>query len=225
MLFGARPGPPRVLVGRVEQALVVGVGVNGRHVARFDPEVVLDHLHHRDDAVGRARGVGDDVVLLGVIILVVDLEHERGIHALTRGRDDDLLRPAFEVGCGPVAAGKDARRLHDDIGANVAPGDLRRVPLGEGLDLVVADAQHVAIVRNVLGPDPVRRVVLEQIRQAVERHQVVRRHHLDVATVHRGLGEQHPDPTETVDSYSYRHLSLLTSTPATRLLCPLLPGS
>ena len=117
---------------------------------------------------------------LGVVVLVVDLVHERGIDALARGGDDDLLRPALDVGGGPVAAGEDARGLDDDVGADVAPGDLGRIPLGEGLDLVVADVQHVAVVGDVLGPDAVRRVVLEKVCQAVERHQVVRRHHLDV---------------------------------------------
>jgi hypothetical protein len=126
-------------VGRVEQALVVGVGVHGGHVAGLDPEVVLDHLHHGDDAVGRARSVGDDLVLLGVVILVVDLVHERGIHALARGGDDDLLGPAIDVGRCPITAGKDARGIHDDVGAHVAPGDLGRISLGEGLYLVVAD--------------------------------------------------------------------------------------
>jgi hypothetical protein len=50
-----------------------------------------------------------------------------------------------------------------------------------------------------------RRVVLEKVCEAVERHQVVRRHHLDVTPVHRCLGEQHPDPAETVYAYSYGH--------------------
>ena len=144
----------------------------------------------------------------GVVILVVDLVHERGVHALARGRDDDLLRPALDVGRGAVAAGEDARGIDDDVGADVAPGDLGRVALGEGFDLVVANVQHVAVVGNVLGPDPVRRIVLEKVCQTIKRHQVVRRHHLDVATVHRGLGEQHPDPAETVYAYSYCHSTL-----------------
>jgi hypothetical protein len=47
--------------------------------------------------------------------------------------------------------------------------------------------------------------VLEQVRQAIEGHQIVGRHNLDVATFHRGLGEQHPDPAEAIYSYSYGH--------------------
>ena len=146
------------------------------------------------------------LVLLGVVILVVDFIDERGVYALAGGGDDDLLGAAFEVGRGPVAAGEHARGLHDDIGADVAPGDLSRVALGEGLDLVVAHVQHVAVVGDVLVPDPVCRVVLEQVRQGPEGHQVVGGHHLDVAPPHGRLGDQHPDPAETVYPYPYGHV-------------------
>ena len=64
---GAGPGPAQVLVGEVEQVLVVGVGVHGRHEPTDDVELVVDHLDHRDEAVRRARGVRDHHVLLGVV--------------------------------------------------------------------------------------------------------------------------------------------------------------
>src|SRR5215218_8726769 len=73
---------------------------------------------------------------------------------------------------------------------------------------MVAHVQHVAVESYVLVPDSVGRVVLEKVCEAIERHQIVRRHNLDVATVHRCLGEQHPDPAETIYAYSYGHFSL-----------------
>src|SRR5215213_10122055 len=85
---------------------------------------------------------------------------------------------------------------------------------------MVTHVQHVAVVGHVLVPDPVRRVVLEKVRQAVEGHQVIRGHHLDVPTVHRSFGEQHPDPAETVYAYSYGH-SYLPSVVCYELIsCP-----
>src|SRR5918999_4242386 len=85
---------------------------------------------------------------------------------------------------------------------------------------MVAHVQDVAVVGDVLVPDSVGRVMLEKVRQAVERHQVVRRHNLDIATVHRGLGEQHPDPAESIYAYSYGHSSLLSLACHRLLLCP-----
>ena len=157
---------------------------------------------------------------LGVVVLVVHLVDEGGVDTLARGRDDDLLRPAFDVGRGPVAAREDACGLDHDVGADVAPGYLGRVPLGEGLDLMVAHVQDVSVEGDVLGPDSVGRVVLEKVSQAIERHQIVRRHDLDVATVHRGFGEQHPDPAETIYSYSYGHSSLHSLVCHRLVFCP-----
>src|ERR671913_144635 len=57
-----RAGTPQVLVGKVEQLLIVRVRVDGGHPALHDPELVVEHLGERRQAVGRARGVGDDVV-------------------------------------------------------------------------------------------------------------------------------------------------------------------
>ena len=39
---------------QVEQALIVGVTVNGVHQAANYTEIVMQHLSHRRDAVGRA---------------------------------------------------------------------------------------------------------------------------------------------------------------------------
>ena len=48
---------------RVEQVLVVRVGVDRRHQALLDAERVVEHLDHRHEAVRRAGRVGDDHVL------------------------------------------------------------------------------------------------------------------------------------------------------------------
>jgi hypothetical protein len=54
------------------------------------------HLGQRRQAVGGARGVGDDVVLGGVVLLVVHAHHEHG--RVRRGRgDDDLLGARVDV--------------------------------------------------------------------------------------------------------------------------------
>src|SRR5918998_1241584 len=114
-----------------------------------------------------------------------------------------------------VAAGEDAGRLDDDVRANVAPGYLGRVALGEGFYLTVADTQYVAVELDVLGPDSVHRVALEQERQPVHRRKVVRCHDLDVAVLDRRLRDHHPDPAKPVYSYSYGHSFLRSPSLAT----------
>ncbi len=60
---GGGPGAAGILVRQVQDALVVGVGVDGGHQAALDAKGVVEHLGHWGQAVGRAGGIGDDVVL------------------------------------------------------------------------------------------------------------------------------------------------------------------
>jgi hypothetical protein len=68
-------------------------------------------------------------VLFGIIGLVVDPVEEGGIGITGRGAYNDLLRAAFEVPCGPLAAGEGTGRLDDYVGPYLTPGDLGRVAL------------------------------------------------------------------------------------------------
>ena len=64
---------------QVEQVLIVGVGVHRGHQPADDVEGVVEHLDHRHEAVGGARGVGDDQVRVRVELVVVDADDEGGV--------------------------------------------------------------------------------------------------------------------------------------------------
>ena len=112
---GGRARPAEVLVRRVVEVLVGGVGVDRRHQAVPDADGLVQDHRDRREAVGRAGGVGDDVVALGVVGVVVDAEDEVGVGrlvALGGGGEDDLAGAGVEVaarrrrgcGSGPVAS-------------------------------------------------------------------------------------------------------------------------
>ena len=126
-------GAAQVGVRHVLQALVGRVGVDRRHQAVLDADGLVGDLRERREAVRRARRVGDDVVLVGVVLVEVDAEADRDVLALGRRGDDDLLRAAVEVLGGVLAVGEEAGRLDDDVDAEVAPrqlapGRARRAP-------------------------------------------------------------------------------------------------
>merc|ERR1712238_31678 len=66
--------------------------VDRSHEALCDTVLVVDDLSERGEAVGRARGVGDNVGRTLVVLVV----HPHDVHGRVgaRGRDDDLLGPA-----------------------------------------------------------------------------------------------------------------------------------
>ena len=135
---GGGPGPAQVGVGAVDQHLVAGVGVHGRHEALLDAEGVVEHLDQGHEAVGGARRVGHDLVGVGVEGVVVDADDERGVGPLRRGRHDHPGGAGIEVLAGLVPVGEEAGGLDHDVDLEVAPGQL----------LGVAHLQHLAACRR-----------------------------------------------------------------------------
>ena len=80
---------------------------------------------------------------VGVERVVVDADHEGGVGAGGRGRDDHARGARLEVGRGLVAVGEEAGGLDDDVDAEVAPRQLLGVALGEDLERVAVDLDAV----------------------------------------------------------------------------------
>ncbi len=82
---------------QIKDTLIVGVGVHGSHQAALNRESIVQHLCHGSQAVGRARGVGNDIVLNRVILIMVYAHYNGNIFALGRCADDDLLSSGIQV--------------------------------------------------------------------------------------------------------------------------------
>ena len=203
---GGRPRAAQVGVRRVEDLLVVGVRVRGRHVPLLDPERVDQHLRQRGQAVGRARRVGDHVVLVGVVLVVVDADADGDVGAGRRGRDDDLAGTCLEVLCRTLALGEEPGRLDDDLDAEVAPGQRRGVALGQHLHVLAVDHELAVAGLDRARIAPVDRVVAQQVRKRRGAGEVVHRHDLE-ARIPASGGPKHvaADAAEPVDRNANAH--------------------
>ena len=160
-----------------------GVGVDRRHQAVLDADRVVEHLRDRRQAVGRAGGVGDDVVLVRVVGSSKLTPSTTVTSGSLAGRGDD--RPSWRRPSRCLAAssrvGEEAGRLDHDVDAEVAPRQRRRVALGEDLDLVaVDDDARRSVASTSPGKRPEDRVVLEQVGERLGVGEVVDRDELDV---------------------------------------------
>ncbi len=82
----------------------------------IDPELTVQHLGHRGQAVCGAGGVTDDVVLGGLVDLGVDTDaHGRVDFALARSAEDDLLGASLDMSCGLLARAEAAGTLQNDV--------------------------------------------------------------------------------------------------------------
>ena len=148
--------------------------------------------------------------VVGVVLVVVDAHADRHVGTLGGRGDDDLLGAAGQVGRGLRALGEEAGALDDHVDADVAPGQVRGVALGEDLDLLVVHVDVVVVRVDVARVAPERRVVVEQVRERPGVGDVVHRHDLDVRLAERRRPEDvPPDAAEPVDPHAYAHPSIL----------------
>ena len=166
------------LVPQLVHAFLAGAGhrLIGRDHDPLDPGRVVQGLQRRDQLDGRAVGVGDDVLLLGVLDRVgVHLGHDQGhVGVLAEGRgvvdhDGAGLADLFGPGARDLAAGRHQDQI--DLGevelfdvlafdGLVAERDLDPLGLarGDGVDFIdgefqlLEDVQHFA-AHIARGPD------------------------------------------------------------------------
>ena len=151
-----------------------------RHQAVDDADLVVQHLGQRGEAVGRARGIRDDLVLRAELV-VVDAVHKGAVDVLVaRRRDDHLLRAAGDVRAGLGLAREETGRFEHDIDAEVAPGQLAGIALGEHLDAVAVDDDVATVDPDFTRETTVRGVVLRQVRVGLRIAEVVDGHDLDL---------------------------------------------
>ncbi len=211
-IYGAGPRPVGVLVQGIHRALVAGIGVHRRHIAVLDADRLVQHLRHRGEAIGGAGGIGDDVVLLGELV-VVDAEHHGEVGAGARRGDQHALGAGGQVLRRALAVGEAAGAFHDDIDAEVAPGKLfRRCLRQDGDVLAVGLEMPVGDVDPAAEP-PMHAVELEQMGVHLGRAEIVDGDEVEILAPgfeERSEGEP-ADPAKSVNGDALVRHPLLTS--------------
>mmetsp|Transcript_8089 Transcript_8089/g.18339 ORF Transcript_8089/g.18339 Transcript_8089/m.18339 type:complete len:429 (+) Transcript_8089:83-1369(+) len=175
----------QVAVRRIEQALVARVRVRGRHRSLDDSELRVEHLDERREAVGRARGVGDDGSLRVEVVLGVDANDVRGdVVTLRRGGNEHLLGASLDVLARALGVKEHARSLNDEVDVHVLPRQLRRVAVGHNLDLISINRERLVVDDLDFRVErSEERVVLEQVHSRLDTARLVDSHDLEVRVV------------------------------------------
>ena len=151
----------QILMRKIEQFLIVGVGVNRGHGAAVYAERLVQYLGNRGETICGARRVRNHIVLRGIVRLLIHAKYESGIRAIRRRRDDDLLHGAAQVRFRLLALCKQARRFHNNIGANARPVNLGRIFYLEYFDSLPFDRNCVVGMRNGMWQVAQNRIVLQ----------------------------------------------------------------
>lgn len=192
----------------VERRLVAGIRVDGGHHAALNTEGGVQDVHDRGQAVGGARCIRDDKIVLGQRIVVHTID-DGLVGTCGRSRDENALGAGFEMKGGLFTRGEDAGAFHHDVDVEIAPGEVLGVALGENLEAVAAfDLDGVAINGDFLGEAAVDGIEAHQVCVGFDRAEIVDRDHVDVLAT-RFVDRAHDvaaDTSETVDRYPSCHM-------------------
>src|SRR3990172_5785407 len=202
------PRAPQVLVRQIQELLVVGVGVHRGHDALLQPELLVQDLDDRSEAVRGAGSVREDVVLRRVVLVVVDTHDEGDVLARGGSGDDDFLGAGGEVLRGVVSLGEQARGLDDDIDPEGLPRKIRRVLLFQDLEALLAGDDGVSLGAYVLLEVPQDRVVLEKMRRRLGVGHIVRGDDIDLRVMNRRAKHVSSNASESVDPNLDSHRGL-----------------
>ena len=172
------------------------------------PKSLVEDLGERRQAVGRARRVRDDLVLLPDRIFSSLTPSTIVMSGPLAGAVmTTFLAPAVEVLGGVVAVGEEAGRLEHDVDAEILPRQLRRIAQRQHLELVAVDRDAVALRLDSRVQVAEHRVVLQQVRERVRARQVVDRDEVDILVAERRPHDVAADPAEPVDPDPHSHPS------------------
>src|SRR5579862_6843311 len=194
-------GTAQVLVRKIQNDLVVGIGVDGGHAAGHNFEGIVHHFGNRRQAVGGAGGVGNNVVLGRIVNLLVHPQHESDVLVLGRGGDDHLLHRAAQVLFGVLGVGEAAGGFEHHLRSHRVPGQLGRILFREHAEAAPVYANAVGAGADVVAQVAQDGIVLEQVGQGFGVGQVVDRHKFDIAVIERGTQHVAPDAAESINAY------------------------
>ena len=189
--------------------------MHGHHAAELEAEFLMHDLGHGSEAVGGAGGVGQNVVLGGIIHVLVHAHDHGEVGLLGRSGNDDLLGAAFQMHAGLRSGTEDAGGFHHDIHVQILPGQVVGIAFGEAGNVPVADLDHGAVnaAHGSLfrgdfageGGRTVGAVMLKQMEIGVGVHQIVDGHDFGSVTILavHGTKDLTTDTAEAVDSNSY----------------------
>ena len=193
---------PVLLGGAVNGLLGTGGGVYGGHQTLHDTKVVIDDLCQRREAVGGAGGVGNDLHILGVGVLVNAHNKGGSLGILGRSGDDDLLGAALQMGFALLGGGKYAGGLYHIVGADLTPRNFSGVHQVKDLDGLAVDGELFVLDLHGALKATMNCIVLGHVNHvvAVDGGIVDCNHLVLFRLLHGGAEHQSADTTKAVNT-------------------------
>ena len=184
----------------VQAALVRGEGVNRRHQAVHDAEILMDDFDDRRQAVRRTGCVGNDVVNRRIIDRLVHAHDDRGRRILRRRGNDHLLRAILQMNFAVLHGIELAGRFDNNVHAEFPPGQVGRIAVAKDFDWLAVHHHEIAAGFDFMVQLPVDRVIFEEMRRRLRIGGAVDSDDLHLFVLQRRPQAHPADSSKAVDS-------------------------
>ena len=196
---------PRFAAGAVHGFLRGGVGVDGGHQTLGNAEAFLEqHVHHGREAIGGTAGVGNNVMILCVVLVIVHAHHHGQILAFGGGTDNDFLRAGFEVSLRFFGISEQAGGFDHHIDAQLFPRQLGRSASADDFHFIAIDDERiVALMCDLAGKRALRGIIFNKVREIIRRDDIAHCDDVDrrahESLFHHRAVSQPANPPETIN--------------------------
>ena len=161
------------VVVAVDHRLIVHRRMNGGGDPAGDAEFTVQDIKYRDNAVGCARGIGNDALraLQNVVVVAVN---DRRINVRDgRVRQEQMLGAGGEMCLGGCFIEKGTGAFKKQIDVQIAPREFSRIGFIDDSNLVVADIQIIPLKPERIGETAMGGVVAGEIGKGFDIGQFV----------------------------------------------------
>src|ERR1700677_1761317 len=195
----------------IENHLVVGIGMDRRHGADDDLEIVMHDFNDGGQTVGGAGCVRNDVVLGRIVNLFIYSQHQGNVFILCRRGDDDFFDRPAQMLLGIIGVGETSGRFEHDLNADGFTWKLGLIFLAENLKDVTVDSNGVGSGRDLIAQVSENGVVLEQVGERLGAGEIVDRDEFNVRIFQRSAQDIASDASKAVDAYFNSHLASVSN--------------
>ena len=163
--------------------------MNCGHQPFFDAESFFqEHMHQRRQAIGRAGGVGNDMMPGRIVLVVVYPHHNRDVIPFGGRGNDDLFGPGNQMSFAFVGFGEQAGRFDDELYTKRLPWQIRGILRAHHEDIVAVHDQDIIfqLIRgrflggNLALEAALRGIVLQKVGQIIRRNDIADCDHLEL---------------------------------------------
>ncbi len=201
---GSGPCPTQIRVGKIENSLITGIGMDGGHKTTLNPEIIQDHLGYRSKTVGGTGCIGDHM-MNGAVILILIYSHNKCFHiSFGRSRDHDLTGPCTDMLLSAVTIPEQTGTLGNILYTSSFPWDIGGITMVGHQYSAAINGEAILITLHLTIINPHHRIIFQKVGEGSIICEIIDRGDLNICKCRifcKGTKNTSPNTAKTINTY------------------------